>query len=353
MIYKFLLIEDSESDIKSCTDTVDRLNDECGTILYEIAVARTFDDAMKLLNKQYHGVIVDIKLQEKEDGNAIIENIVNQYRVPVAVMTGTPDTKKSRYYPIVVYIKGKHEYAEIFKDLKKQNDTGLFNVIGGVGKIERCMNQIFWKNLYPMMPLWKQLKDQGLDAETILTRYAVSHIQEIVDFEGPEYITEEMYIKPPLNQKIQTGSVVKEQGTGLYYIVLSPPCDLAEHNGKPKSENVLLCTIDSIDMVYGNISTDRKGRILQLIKNNHQLYYHWLPENDLFVGGYINFQKVHTVSYEEIEKQYDKPEIKIQDCFVKNILNRFSGYYARQGQPDFNFKEELSKINAKYRLWSN
>ena len=36
-----------------------------------------------------------------------------------------------------------------------------------------------------------------------------------------------------------------------------------------------------------------------------------------------------------------------QEYFVKNILNRFSAYYARQGQPDFDFKSEATAIIDK------
>lgn len=43
-------------------------------------------------------------------------------------------------------------------------------------------------------------------------------------------------------------------------------------------------------------------------------------------------------------KKYGQPKVKVQEYFVKNILNRFSAYYARQGQPDFNFKLEADAI---------
>lgn len=46
-------------------------------------------------------------------------------------------------------------------------------------------------------------------------------------------------------------------------------------------------------------------------------------------------------------KEYGQPKVKVQEYFVKNILNRFSSYYARQGQPDFDFKSEANSILDK------
>ena len=89
---------------------------------------------------------------------------------------------------------------------------------------------------------------------------------------------------------------------------------------------------------------DKRIGIQNAIKNNSKDYYHFLPRNSLFEGGYINFRKVITYPPEDFLKKYGQPKVKVQEYFVKNILNRFSAYYARQGQPDFNFKLEADAI---------
>lgn len=50
---------------------------------------------------------------------------------------------------------------------------------------------------------------------------------------------------------------------------------------------------------------------------------------------------------EAFVEEYGQPKVKVQEYFVKNILNRFSAYYARQGQPDFDFKSEATAIIDK------
>ena len=51
-----------------------------------------------------------------------------------------------------------------------------------------------------------------------------------------------------------------------------------------------------------------------------------------------------TYSPDDFIAKYGTPKIKVQAFFVKSILNRFSAYYARQGQPDFNFVLEANRI---------
>lgn len=226
-------------------------------------------------------------------------------------------------------------------------------MLGGTGIIENVMTQIFWKNLYPQISLWKEKRAQGIETEKVLLRYAVSHIQELIDAEVPAYVTEEMYIKPPISHDIKTGSIFQSSKDGLVCIVLSPPCDLAKHGGKFKTDRILVCEIENHDTVNTAIASkaskrkDKKADIQNAIKNNSTDYYHWLPQNTLFEGGYINFRKVMTYPPEAFVEEYGQPKVKVQEYFVKNILNRFSAYYARQGQPDFDFKSEATAIIDK------
>lgn len=125
------------------------------------------------------------------------------------------------------------------------------------------------------------------------------------------------------------------------------------HDGKMKTDRVLICEIDSQDEVNARIidgiasATKQAKKIATALNNNYTDYYHWLPQNTLFSGGYINFRKVITYSPNELRIRFKHPLIKVQESFVKSILGRFSAYYARQGQPDFNFDKEATNIVNK------
>ena len=147
-MYKFLLIEDSADDYGAFQDTVRRLNAEADQELYNLEIADTYEAGMEKLSGQLNGVIVDIKLDGNHTGNDIIHEIVDNFRVPVAIFTGTPDIDElNNVSPIQVYKKGEASHEEIIRELCAVSDTGLFDVLGGTGIIERTMTQIFWNFL--------------------------------------------------------------------------------------------------------------------------------------------------------------------------------------------------------------
>lgn len=355
MIFEILLIEDNESEIDVCKTTIERINDEEGRELYGLVVAQSINEAEELLReREFQGVIIDIKLKGEENGNTVIHHIMEKYRVPVIVFTGTPDVDLPENSPIPVYKKAEKEYEEILSELVSINRTGLFNVIGGRGLIEQEITKIFWNNLYPRKQIWEKYAEEGKEIEKILLRYTLAHLLEGADEGGPAYCTEEMYINPVACTDIKTGSIVKVKDEEIYRIVLSPPCDVAIHNGNMKTDRILLCEIEKKEIMDDIISRAMKKAkneeekvvlkndiCLRLLINRYADYYHWLPDNELFVGGFVNFRKLNTYTQKEIKNMYMQTGIKVQDIFVKNILNRLSTYYARQGQPDFEFCKEV------------
>ncbi|WP_128297455.1 hypothetical protein [Aeromonas caviae] len=99
---------------------------------------------------------------------------------------------------------------------------------------------------------------------------------------------------------------------------------------------------------FTELSKSNKNELDKIYKNNKSGYYHWLPAVVFFNGGVINFRMITTHSEAELSSQYDKPLIQISPAFVKDIVSRFSSYYARQGQPDIDHeKGALVKIKQK------
>lgn len=348
--YNYLLIEDSADDRDAFKTTINTLNLQNNEKHYSCEIAETYAEGLKKLssNSIYHGVIIDIKLDGKHSGHEIVKKTIECYRVPVVIYTGTPDKAESGNDLIKVYTKAEKTYKDIIEELDETWGTGLFRVLGGNGIIEKLMNRIFWNNLYPQIDVWKG-KKTNVDTEKVLLRYAASHIQELIDSDVPTYETEEMYIYPPLSEEIKTGSIYKSKQNGNYYIILSPPCDLALHEGKFKTERILLCEIDDLldesDKIIGETSEKKAANAIRgLCANNHSTNFHILPGNSLFKGGIINFRKVYTLSPKQFDDEFGLPEVKVQNEFVKNILNRFSAYYSRQGQPDFDFEQVAQTI---------
>lgn len=338
--YNILLVEDTDEDAKNCTDSVEIMNDENSDISITVDVTKTVDEAIeKLKLNNYHGAIIDIKIDDGTDksGNDVIKDIISTYRLPVAVMTGTPGFKADEETCIHVYKKGETKYKDIINELIEIDNTGLFDVLGGKGIIEKKMVSVFWNNIYPQLDTWRKYNTEGVDTESILLRYILAHLLEGLSEDGPAYCTEETYISlKGMEDRLHTGDIFLRKDDCKFFILLSPPCDLALHDGKPKTEALMLCAIEEMPTGLGN------RKLTEIIKNKNA-FYHWLPDNSLFTGGIINFRRVVTISTEKFFDVYKGQGIKVQDTFVKNIMNRFSAYYARQGQPDFLFDKEIEK----------
>jgi len=147
-------------------------------------------------------------------------------------------------------------------------------------------------------------------------------------------------------------------------VVLSPTCDLVVRNdGQMKTDRILLVGIDIEEKVYGHAlkridqkdemtAEDKKGEkeafLNAAFTNRHTLYHHWLPRTSFFLGGFVNFRKLSALSKKGCGKQFEEPHIQISPHFVKDILSRFSSYYARQGQPDIERNKIIEEVITSF-----
>lgn len=369
--FKLLIVEDDEEDLETCRTTIFRYEREKERKI-ELVESKTLEDAKIKINNSFDGVIIDLKLGNAGDeGNIVIREIHGKYRFPVAILTGTPGNADPEFSNIInVYKKGEHGLDDILNDLIQIYDTGLTRIFGGRGYIENAMDKVFWNNILPQINSWKSYvtgrdKDK---TEKALLRFTINHLLEFLNDDSDSCIPEEMYIVPPVSTQIKTGSIVKKKESDNYFIVLSPACDLALHNGNIKTNRILVCLIEkhNISLLKNakknavlKISEDdndttkqEKNRkiqnaellLTQIPQNNYSNFYHYLPNTKSFEGGIINFRKIETYKPTEFNSKFESPIVQISMGFIKDIVARFSSYYARQGQPDFNFdflSEEL------------
>ncbi|MGB5685231.1 MAG: hypothetical protein WBM35_05435, partial [Candidatus Electrothrix sp.] len=137
------------------------------------------------------------------------------------------------------------------------------------------------------------------------------------------------------------------------YILLSPACDLAVRgDGKFKTDRILLVEIEEENFVIDGAlkgigkKAKKENKLKNIFRNNYTEYFHWLPKTGYFDGGFINFRKISTYTTDGFETTCHHPHIQISPHFVKDILSRFSSYYARQGQPDIDRNKIIEEIIA-------
>jgi hypothetical protein len=329
---KILFVEDAKTDISAFNDTVNRYNHEKKRSISSINVT-SVDEAFTMLDKTFDGAIIDLKLDKKGDeGNEVVKKIDLNFRIPIVIMTATPSNALAGILYLGNYTKGETSYEVILDKLCKVYDTGVTRIMGGRGIIEEVMNRVFRNTIFTNIIDWQQYIDKGMSTEGAILRFTISNLVELLDNDFDKYFPEEMYITPADVKVIKTGFLVKKKSDDHFFIILSPSCDLAIHEGKMKTDRVLLCAVENPDIL---LLENLKPHIEKIKHNSYSGYYHFLPKTRLYLGGLINFRKVETYEPDDYINIFDIPIFQISMPFCKEIVSRFSSYYARQGQPDF------------------
>lgn len=339
---RLLIIEDSEQELETFRDIIEdyKIDNERDIDPVE---CKTLEEALELLDNSFDGAIIDVKLAEQgNEGNQVVEKIIESFfRIPIAIYTANPGNwdkdLNEKIMLIDVFIKSEVEFGEILDKFWEIYNTGLTHIMGGRGRIEQCLNEVFLKNLRPQIKKWISYGETDSErTEEALLRYTLNHLFQLLENDQERCFPEEFYLCPPALDRITTGSIVKTDEQS--FVVLTPACDLVPRgeNGESNTDHILLTEIESVDEVLG--SNKSKGKVTELCRNRHQ-YYHWLPKTEFFEGGILNFRKLTTLNKDCFDEKFAKPEIQISPSFVKDIVSRFSSFYARQGQPDIDSEE--------------
>ena len=349
---RLLIVEDDEQDLMTCKDSVERYIEENQRQI-ELVAYKTVDEALEGLDNKFDGAIIDLKLAEQGDeGNQIIREISESFlRIPIAIFTGNPDNLNATDIEnIGIFIKGESKYDEVLARFWSIYDTGLTRIMGGRGIMEYTLNQVFLNTLLPQMPTWESYgRECPAQTERALLRHTLNHLSHLLEEGEDSFFPEEVYLYPPLSERITTGSIVRRHDQ--LFVVLSPACDLVvRNNGRFKTDRILLGETekeaDVVEAALNGITrqSGKKRKLRDVFNNNFTDYYHWLPETSFLGGRFLNFRKLKNQSVDEFKSEFEEPEMQISPAFVKDIVSRFSSFYARQGQPDIENEEIIERI---------
>jgi hypothetical protein len=340
-----MIVEDNEQDLQLCRDGVSDFRNKNGLDIDPVE-CRTLSDALSKLDNSYDGAIIDLKLgDESGAGNAVVTKITEMHlRIPVAILTGTPDAADADFTYIGVFKKGEPDarYDRLLERFWGIHNTGLTRIVGGRGKMEDALDCVFRNSLMPEQYRNKWIeygKKDSAGTEKALLRHTLNHLIRLLDSYEESYFPEEFYL--PCNDEIRTGGIIKEKTGVCSFVIMTPACDLAvRSDGRRNTDRILAAEIDPHNSVLNyyhcsELNNDQKSQLKAARANNYKLCYHWLPETELFRGGFLNFRKLITLSLpDELEERFGKPIVQISPPFVKDIVARLSAYYARQGQPE-------------------
>lgn len=335
------IVEDDSADIGLCQTAVDIYKETHGRQISLVACKNLAEAKKELSKSVFDGAIIDINLRsDTSDGDTVIKHIQESFfRIPTVILSGTPNATEYARAGIQVFIKGETKYSELLDYFCNIQDTGLTRIMGGKGLIEEHLLKVFQTSLMPSMDTWISYAKSHPDiTERSLLRYILNHIMQLTGDDDDKFLPAEMYLCPPKDNRLRTGLILKERGSDKQFVALTPACDLVIRKGQIKADQILLGEIEheKEDDEKEKKKGKKKKRPSQLPWTQH------LPAALGFEGGYLNFRKILSVAKEDIinkecmidNKKFSSLEIQISPLFLKDIVFRFSSYYARQGQPE-------------------
>ena len=347
---RLLIVEDVEQELESFRDELDDYTREKKRDI-ELVECKTLETALDKLDNSFDGAIIDLKLANyrSNEGSQVVEKIKESFfRIPIAIFTGNPGEWNhdldEEIMLIEVFTKGETEHYELLDRFWDIYNTGLTRITGGRGLIEQRLSEVFLKNIQPQINTWVSYGNENSErTEKALLRYTLNHLLQLLEEDEENCFPEEVYLYPSVLDRITTGSLVKIDHQ--WFVVLSPACDLVPRgeNGILNTDCILLVEVESVEQILG--SSKSKGKVRELC-TNRLTYYHWLPQTDFFQGGILNFRKLTTLDKNDFDEKLEKPPIQISPSFVKDIVSRFSSYYARQGQPDIDSTDFVTRYTT-------
>lgn len=369
----FLFIDDEQEQEEILRYIIDSMNKDRNDFQLTYKAVKNSDEAViALYQNNFHAIIIDLNLDvedarqteiENITGNMLLKQIINKEIIPIIVRTGLPDKVSNDINKDIIKIYSKDEpFDKIIHELIESYSDSIFKIFGTRGKIAQKIKELFWKVMPECYSNKSEVHSLSLEQkEHVIIRYISSWFFNQYTFDKQYHSVEpiEMYMFPNPILQVCTCDIFSKQIDNdeyKYYLVVTPTCDLANK----KADNVLLCEIKKyseidtfktlLDKYHNSNSNSNKENLAKWFRNAAQDSdkFHFLPKISMFDGGFVDFRTLISVGYDKengelIDKTYKKIGV-ITDHFKKNIISRFSTYYHRQGQPEFNVDSVLEKL---------
>ncbi|AUR51344.1 hypothetical protein [Aquella oligotrophica] len=318
------------------------------------------DSAIKRLsdlNEVFDIAIIDLTLSRGADrdtnnGNKVIEILQKHTRLPIIVATSTPGEIDSNYtqscfLKVITKDQFGNNNTHIIETIFKIYNTGITKILNKKGKIEECLNNLFWSHFSRVFESWIDCKYEQSpeEKESSLLRSVFFHINEYIDQSVKIYNPNEFYIYPPVKKYLSSGDIVSH--SNFLFIVMTPACSIEpREQGQINAEHIVFAGIDllskfvDVSSLNSKTGSNNKNRtkLENFLKNKKQEYY-FLPKFHTIEASLINFEKIYHLSTESVNKLLENGRLvrvaTISAPFIKDIIEKYSAYYSRQGAPDF------------------
>jgi hypothetical protein len=353
-----LLVDDDEDVLENGRLFVEEANaDEKAPFNLKLLTAQSSGDASRIINERtIDCAIIDLRLpkelgdpESEENGNQLLLNMLQELAVPFVVHSGHSaeiDINRDEYLVKIIDKEGG-AFEKIISWF--YGEAPLINAMSSIRK--RMMRETALLFQRSILPHWKdsqKFQDGEEDLQKVILRQIASHLSEhfsLPSFGAPKHHLHEVYFRPPLRvDRIHTGDLINHEGN--VHVIVTPQCNIA--NQYP--EHLLLAMCNPMDDEVQNIrkllADGKDGKALEKLRKlgNQQvdISEHFLPPCGEDGPWKVNFKSVQSINQDQAEVLHKNRFASISPQFIPNLVQRFSTYMGRYGQPDLN-EEELAE----------
>lgn len=359
---KILLLEDDQGEVDALKATAERLGEEKNIQTdFVVFSSLTADIYEELVKEHFDFLVVDLSLSGDDvdhfSWNDFIDIVFKKFHIPIIINSWNPDPNIPEENSLVKLFNKSNSSDELFSYIFNVYKTGITKVFWRNWPINSTLTDLIYRGELPDIQKWVSNSPTTFNSEESLARYILSHLESRLSNDYKNFHTEEVYLKVKTEEngndqgvELKTWRIVKPIDSDELYVIINPACDIA--NGK--FVNIICLHIDPLPEAFKNqdfISnindylnngrTNKKEKIENYIKNQTGDFSIILPKTSLCEGGRINFKKIKSLDHSQISQTkpwllcWYKAVCDIAPLFVKDIISKFSSYYARQWTPDY------------------
>ncbi|HEB9420114.1 TPA: hypothetical protein RZK52_001311 [Campylobacter coli] len=317
---RILFVDDNQETLDSYEESIKVENDSLQeeSMQYKAYKALTYEKALDILDENRIDIaVIDLDLGSEFTGEDITKYILKRYSIPIFIATGKPADFDSKLIGPMVKVLNRDDMS-LLNEIKKQMQSKLVRFFSkNNGFLEQQIVEFFWDHMSKNLPYWDQYTIDEIDL--VLLRHTTACLNEklYVSNSNGKYFNEyhpgEMYIYPTIKDRHHTGDIVKKNDD--FFIILTPSCDIVNN----KYDYYVLARI---------INSSCTKESFYPIENFAKIFNNKDKE---ILEPSICFQDLISVKKEEITEYHRIASISYP--FLKDIIARFSRYYARQGRP--------------------
>jgi CheY-like chemotaxis protein len=349
-----LIAEDDPQAILSWEQDIREFNRSANQQIQYIAeYAKSKRSAIRFLDRtRVNCVAIDLRLPEDDGnpgsnatepiGNEVLEQILLEVGVPAVVYSGYPQEASDQVRSSRIRVIGKKGGGAMEALCWLAEHESLMSAMEITRKrVAQQSAIIFNQSIWPRWAdAWKFMESREVLA-SVITRQIVSHAAEQLCLPPNLCHPEEFYVVPPLaTDRLGTGDLVKVNDR--ICIVVTPRCNMARDS---YPSQLMLAVCKPMEGIWTgmrnrfnnedvNKKKDAAEELHLYASQGHAIATHFLPPCGENGPWLVNFKEIVTISSTQVTELLATRFASISPQFLPNLIQRYSAYLGRIGQPD-------------------